>query len=539
MKKIYLILSLMLMLLLSACIGEQEADASEKEIDCNVLFNTRPGVIKKITVPEPKNVNQFEQELGRADATAEDINAAVEALEEIGRRESEIRKAFKASRNTCPNAVQAEASDILVGCTDPNTGITCVRSHKTTDSVRNKPTCDILGFDGTAATCPNYCDRVYMKHLEEGELGVTEWVRVQIEAFLNSAGETIYKTIAGSRDFQITINAAFVLAVMLYGAALMLGMAQSSPYNVFLLMLKILLVYNFALNWDVFQEYVIGTFEGFVNDLTHIVSTVFVPEQAQRANAIIGASSVQDLTETKDGVKQTFEMADFYISMLFSRETWAFLDAITTTGPSGIAYGMFLFIMIAGYVVAILRAISLFIIAMIIRYMLYAVAPLFLTFALFNQTKTLFDGWIEQIISFSLQPVFIFAIIGLMHTIMQFFFLSIIPEAESGCTIEWTKAESASAKETGVYKFRIKNEEGQHVFMDDLPINFWAIAALMIVSGILFQMVDWVMQFASRISGGFVEASQFPVYGWQGRNGARNLGMRALQNLNPLPRSRR
>jgi type IV secretory pathway VirB6-like protein len=55
------------------------------------------------------------------------------------------------------------------------------------------------------------------------------------------------------------------------------------------------------------------------------------------------------------------------------------------------------------------------------------VAPLFVPMALFKQTKGYFDGWVKVLVTFTLQPIVLFAFLGIMITTFDRIYYSVCP----------------------------------------------------------------------------------------------------------------
>jgi len=178
-------------------------------------------------------------------------------------------------------------------------------------------------------------------------------------------------------------------------------------------------------------------------------------------------------------------------------------------------------------------AIKVYLFAFIARHVLYALGPIFLTFALFTQTRSLFDGYIEQLINFSLQPVFLFIFLGLFHSVLAGFASEMyledltdakrfsvdgtLAEGEEMC-IGYTKLDSEfMGKELYFYRLCKGNENDCYSMTDlnsPIPIDIWVVIAAIIVCYLMFEMTTWVVQVASRLSSGMVTLSDIPIQGF-------------------------
>ena len=84
-----------------------------------------------------------------------------------------------------------------------------------------------------------------------------------------------------------------------------------------------------------------------------------------------------------------------------------------------IIFTIVLIIFIVFFISIIVHFTHVFALSMIAIAILVYMAPLFVPFALFNQTKGFFDSWLKQLISYSLQPMILAAFIALMLTVFD------------------------------------------------------------------------------------------------------------------------
>jgi len=330
---------------------------------------------------------------------------------------------------------------------------------------------------------------------KEDQVGITTWIVNKIDGILADAREGLYKTIAGNAEFLRIMRYSLALVVMFYGAALALGVANAAPYAVFTTVVKMLLVYHFATNWDLFNNVFINIFEkDIVNNLSSVMSGVFSPDKT---------------------VDDTFHAVDDTITVFFGWHMMKLIMALLLTGIEGWIFALIFFFVILIYLYAIMKGVKVFILAMIARTLLYATAPIFIIFALFQQTRSLFDGWLEQVINFSMQPIFLFAFLGMFNAIIIGFFGAILEmDTQVICydvliplgfwNIWWWRIGDGTNGSPII--------SGQYA---DIPLNFWAILALMIVTYLMSKMVDWVVSIAMRLSSGFVTVAGTSIPGWK------------------------
>lgn len=91
-------------------------------------------------------------------------------------------------------------------------------------------------------------------------------------------------------------------------------------------------------------------------------------------------------------------------------------------GGYGAGIIVFIFAFASGVFIITLaiRIVHVYIIAIMVIYFLAFLAPLIIPAALFQYTKDIFDNWLKQIISFSLQPVILFGFLAVLFAVSDF-----------------------------------------------------------------------------------------------------------------------
>ncbi len=362
--------------------------------------------------------------------------------------------------------------------------------------------------------------------------GITEYIDIKIRTLITGFSENIYKQLVGlptdvvDAPFKVVIRYLLSLTLAIFFISMVLGLQRVSSYVAVVLMLKLFLVYQYATDWDLFNDLGIVIVEdGFVNELSNIMVGTFVP-------AMEGAdfsASVGNVLGEIDGV----------LSVWIGSGFWKFILALMLTSGGGFAYAIIFLLLAFGYMVVIFKGLYIYFIALLMRYLLYSLAPIFIIFALFNETKSFFDGWIKQIINFSLQPIFIFAFIGMLHAVIRGFLDSsgftntagnlgsagvsastiggVLNADTIGHKVCWKPIVTmAGGPFREIYWWRIC-DSGQNVIdfngTTDFPFNVWYMIGMLVVFVLLKDMMRWSVDMAGRISGGFTSAASVSPYG--------------------------
>ena len=103
-----------------------------------------------------------------------------------------------------------------------------------------------------------------------------------------------------------------------------------------------------------------------------------------------------------------FSSADKVIGLFFTNEViHKKIGALMFYKMYGVIYMYIIYLSIFNYVYAISNAVLLYLTSQVFTSILFMLAPLFFIFILFKQTKSYFDNWINSIMGFALQQIFL------------------------------------------------------------------------------------------------------------------------------------
>jgi len=115
-------------------------------------------------------------------------------------------------------------------------------------------------------------------------------------------------------------------------------------------------------------------------------------------------------------------MFDEIFHQLFNNAIWTKIWALTCTSLVGILIAILMIVAIISYLICALRVIVTYLYSMITLCVLFILAPIFISFMLFEKTSKLFRSWINNMISMVFQPLFAFTALAILH---QLFILTL------------------------------------------------------------------------------------------------------------------
>ncbi|WP_375331972.1 type IV secretion system protein [Candidatus Tisiphia endosymbiont of Temnostethus pusillus] len=194
-------------------------------------------------------------------------------------------------------------------------------------------------------------------------------------------------------NFFNYIKAVLILYVMSYGAMFLLGMVKINHQDLVIRIVKIAIVSGLM------NE---STFEFFNNYIFDFVTNF--------SDGIISNMSGYSMFSSTNKITNPFMFLDALMSkILFSKTFAGQVLSLISMGLSGLIYFVIVFIATMIVIITALRAVAVYIMAFMAIAILIGVAPLFLTFMLFDFTRYLFDNWVRFTFRYMIEPVILMA----------------------------------------------------------------------------------------------------------------------------------
>ena len=217
---------------------------------------------------------------------------------------------------------------------------------------------------------------------------------------VTDASQTIFKNMtcygdaskASCTNFFNYIRAVLTLYIMMYGAMFLLGVVQISQVDLVTRVIKIAIVAG-LMNEKTFEFFNLYVFDFVTNFSDQIISNI-------AGYSLFSSGTVSNPFMFLDAV-----MTKVFFSPTFMGQILAFIPM----GISGILYFILVFIALIIVIITVLRALAVYIMAFVMIAILIGIAPLFLTFMLFDYTRYLFDNWVKLTFRYMIEPTVLLA----------------------------------------------------------------------------------------------------------------------------------
>lgn len=214
------------------------------------------------------------------------------------------------------------------------------------------------------------------------------------------------------RALTPAVTAAVTMAVLFSGIGFMLGFSNVSGKDFLGFLLKVAVIYGFAIEADLIIGIGYNLLISGLRDGTAVaISSLYI------ANGTMPPNTALDVYALMDGfLAQAFHFATDAVGQAWDKShnpcqnaIFAVIAVMAIAFPPLAFVGMMIIVRIA---MSFLRAIFGYMYSIIGITFLLTLAPFFLSFYLFKQTQALFEKWLGYLVSFSLQLVIVFAFLA-------------------------------------------------------------------------------------------------------------------------------
>ena len=380
---------------------------------------------------------------------------------------------------------------------------------------------------GAGGTAPRECYNAAnnMRSYEVTGCGILCTVTKIIMALLNGASKALVEATTSNGQFQAAITGALILYTVIYGAMVLLGIVRVGLGDALVRLAKMgvvamLITSDFGMTFF----HMIRCF--FIEGTSYLISVVqgIGLEAATRLNGAAlqpinlnnygGGEMICTMSFMSDPSAETgpvgpLVVLEALVTQVFSPQMFLVFITLLTSTVQGVILALFLAFGAWGFVMALMGAVTIYLTSLIAQYLLLSLMPFFLAFLLFERTKYLFEGWINQLVSYSLAPIFMFAYISLFILVIEAALAQILD-----VTICWYKWYTV-VWIFDIYKWTFWDTHIQGPAVD-LPFGFFEILIFILLVFLMKEFQTSVEQIAIDIGNSYVYASNAAnaLQGW-------------------------
>lgn len=229
--------------------------------------------------------------------------------------------------------------------------------------------------------------------------GLVTTIADSVQTVLSNAAENLYRRIVdpSTSTYLDIVQAVLTLYIAIYGILFTFGMTQITISDFVMRMIKIgVVITMFSPDpWDFFNTWVVNFFNTATDELIAAVTGIAIAGQPMWGCPSSGACPALAPLDAAIAKAVSANMAVHLLATLF-------------TGSYGAVHAILMGLALWSFLGSLLTAIWVYLMSMVLRALLFGIAPIFIVCLLFQRTRHLFDGWLNQVVNACLQPILLF-----------------------------------------------------------------------------------------------------------------------------------
>ena len=223
--------------------------------------------------------------------------------------------------------------------------------------------------------------------------------------------EKIYTAIVNDARYIAILNICMIFMITFYGITYLMGVSELSQVEIINRVIKIAIIYLFVspAGWEWFDKIFVGLFKHGTDYLVFVMASAFDTSTELQDTIVNGEFRNKAIL---------FSSVDKVFNLLFSSAVQKKISALLFASIFGIVYLIIMAYSLLYYVTAVAHSVLIYMTAQLFMSILFVVGPVFFILLLFNQTKEMFDKWLQQLMGFALQQVFLLTTLAFFNIMM-------------------------------------------------------------------------------------------------------------------------
>lgn len=317
----------------------------------------------------------------------------------------------------------------------------------------------------------------------------------QIRTALNTAISSLNTSLIQNSGLSSAVHAAITIYIMIYGIMFMSGMLPLKLYDLVIRLVKISvigIIFSTPAN-NFFSDTMVSFFDTGTGEIITYVSN----------NGPLPYVSNNVPIPNTGGVNGVMTIVSTTLSNVISEKMLVTILGLFAHSVYGMVYAGILVMAVWSVIKSIITAAWVYLISSVMRMLLLGLAPIFIPTILFQRTRGIFDGWINQLINASLQPILLF-------TFFLFFIKMIdgaidVVTSNPLCFSKMPDGLRGSPVELSFWRFMEPGAGGWEVAGGDSngppPVGLVDVLTLFIISEVASRFNGIVLNIANQISG--------------------------------------
>ena len=288
-----------------------------------------------------------------------------------------------------------------------------------------------------------------------------------INTIMQDMAKEFYNNIIASPTYTAAVNSAIILYITIYGVMIMFNLAPYNAAEVYKRLIKIAIIWGILSGWGFFDHRVATPVLGAINELitgfsqaattstgnncaynagftTTSTATTLTTTACTDSNGNQGVLNVSGsciAAVSSSGILSADSMSSLYspLACMFSAKYEVAILCFLFLGFYGWIFSIILIWGLIQFLLTAIGAMLTYIKSIVGLAFLLGLSPIFFPFIMFEKTRQIFMGWVNQVLAFALQPVLLFAFLGFYSMLIDGALYNMLfsPDKPDICWAHW------------------------------------------------------------------------------------------------------
>jgi type IV secretory pathway VirB6-like protein len=307
----------------------------------------------------------------------------------------------------------------------------------------------------------------------------------------------IFETFINDPLYQFVVKIALVLAITLYGFGYFFGLTNFTQGEIISRVIRYSFVY-FMISpsgWDFFDQYIIRFFKIGVDSILFLIAGAF---EANEASPLLNASIIGDYSDKSLLFTSSYDN----LEMLFSMPIFLKILGLAFSGWMGFIYLYLVLSSVISYMVAMFSAMLFYINAQLYISLVFCFFPLVMLFMFFEKTKKTFDNWVNLLIGFAGQQLFLITTLSFFNMLINSFIKTVF--SYTVCLLPILNFNIAGMPLAAIMFFKVPGTSiiGSINSMNENMPSFYGIMSFYLIGTLMSKFITGMTSIGKTIFGG-------------------------------------
>lgn len=328
--------------------------------------------------------------------------------------------------------------------------------------------------------------------------------------------KVMFEGITYNGKFIAAIRALLALMIVIAGLSYLLGVMNFDINEMVFLSFRIgiIIILISPSSWEFFYKYLLINFVDTIDWLIWVMSRQFTEAVTQGFMASnVDLVNELEVTNVDEARSETFRFIGQTINVFFSETTSYKLQGMFFSRWIGFIYIIVIYISVFIFLLAVGKAIIIYLTTIVIVAMLMVSAPIFISCIMFGLTRGMFRSWFNQLLSFSIQPVLLFMVLTIFNAfVISTFYNLTMYTVCWGCVwpikmgkLGWyCMMDAYSISPSEVNNGELKSSQGSSpdYKMSQDPIGIFLIFIFYAMVNLFYKLTSWSTKMAGFLTSG-------------------------------------